>query len=117
MRPLAALLLVAACGGEDPSTIPPQCMTPPTFARDIAPIVERVCIRCHDEAKVNQAREGAPVGMNFNRYELITDKAAFADAITSGRQPPRDAMPPPESVTMEERGTVGTWRTCGYPAQ
>ena len=105
-------MLASSCGMAPGG--PPQCAVPPTFASSIKPITDRVCVRCHDSDKVNAARQGAPPALNFNTYELITDKSAFADAITSGRQPPVGITPPIE-ITADDRMLVSVWRECGYP--
>lgn len=115
---LLVLATVAACGGEAPVIgEPPECQsTPPTWARDIGPIAERLCVGCHSEMLVGAQRDGAPAGMDYDRFELFADRAAlsaFVDAITSGRQPP-PGMNPPLASTSEERGLVSLWRTCGF---
>lgn len=111
------MLLVVACGESAPIIeTPPECEVPPTYTRDIAPIVERACVRCHSEAAVGAARNGAPEGMDYDRYASFPDRpamAAFVDAITSGRQPPPNLVPP-VATTADERGLVSAWRTCGY---
>jgi len=104
--------LIAACGTEVPGPLP-QCVTSPTYAKDIKALSDRACVRCHDQDKVNMARQGAPLGLDFNTFELIADKSKFADAITSGREPPMNTMPAIE-ITAEERALVSNWRICGY---
>lgn len=108
---------LGACGdGTEPPVIPPECEDPPTFAVDVAPIIERTCLRCHSEELAGIFRNNAPVGMDYDRLELFPDeaaKSAFVDAITSGRQPPPGADPP-SPTTEEERITASAWKTCGY---
>ncbi len=106
-----------ACGGSEPVIEPPpECDVPPTYAQDVAPIVERACIRCHSEMITGPARNGAPEGLDYDRFALFPDRAAmaaFVDAITSGRQPP-PTLSPPLPTTADERALVSAWRTCGY---
>ena len=113
-RAALSLLLLAACGGGDDR--PDLCDQTPTFNRDIRPaIVEQKCIQCHSVTLTGPLREGAPDGMDFDDYATTKPNIeAFADAITSGRQPPRDLMPS-LATTKEERAVASKWRVCDYP--
>jgi hypothetical protein len=95
---------------------------PPSFAVDIAPIVQAKCLPCHSMNKVGPQRRGAPVGLDYDTWpEVMADEGGFADAVTSGTQPPMGVIPgtqPPVtssiSVTTAERESVGQWRSCGF---
>ena len=101
-----ALAVDTGCGQDDG---PGPCMNPPTFTRDIAPLAEAKCATCHAPGVI---RRGAPPDLNFDRWPSIEPVVAdFADAITSGRQPPPGVEP---AVTAEERQLVSLWRTCGF---
>ncbi|MBI4821668.1 MAG: hypothetical protein HY791_35735 [Deltaproteobacteria bacterium] len=107
-----ALVALAACGTADPVADP--CAEPPTFAQDIRPgVVERTCISCHTETKQGIVRQGATTGLDYDRYELITDLPGFADSITSGRMPP-PTLDPANPTSDVERAQVALWRKCGF---
>lgn len=113
MRRLFPLFLfVLGCGdgaGPDP------CEQSPTYTQDVAPIMAEQCLMCHSQDLQGAARNGAPMGVNFNTYELLEPNiAAAADNITSGRMPPMDA-PNTMPVPAEARRAVDAWRRCGYP--
>ncbi len=98
--------MVLGCGGDDGDG---RCDAPPTFAEDIAPIADAKCITCHAPGA---ARRGAPLNLNFDTWPAVEPVVeTFADAITSGRQPPVGFEP---TVTVEERALVSRWRTCGF---
>jgi hypothetical protein len=107
------LLLALACGKDPP---PDFCSDSPTFTNDIRPtIVEEKCIGCHSELLTGSARNGAPDDYNFDTYDstqpVLTE---FADAISSGREPPM-GLDPPLATTAAERDQVSKWRMCGFP--
>jgi uncharacterized membrane protein len=106
-------LLIGGCGESTTSDV---CASAPTFDRDIRPsLVEDKCINCHTTAKTGPERRGAPPDLNFDTYDTtLPNVDAFADAITSGRQPPPN-LEPPLSTTAEERDLVSVWRQCGFP--
>jgi hypothetical protein len=86
--PFAALLtLVGASptGYAQPS--------PPTFDRDVRPILDEVCSRCHNEKKANAGlnlgvfMDPATIGTKRDTWELIVDK------LKAGDMPPADEEP------------------------
>ncbi|MBI2375010.1 MAG: hypothetical protein HYV07_13520 [Deltaproteobacteria bacterium] len=114
MRKLVvALALGLGCGTADP--VEDQCTNAPTYSADLLPgVVTRACLSCHSETKVGRvARQSAPDGMDFDRFELVTEPGGLADSITSGRMPP-PSLDPPNPTTMEEREQVSLWRKCGF---
>lgn len=105
-------LLFSACG-TDP--IDP-CRDAPTYDTDIRRIVDDKCITCHAQALMGSARMGAPDTLDFDDYATIQPNLdALADAITSGREPPRDTPDAPPATSAVERQLVNEWRRCGYP--
>jgi uncharacterized membrane protein len=110
-----AVLAAAAAGCEGGGPID-TCAMAPTFTNDIRPtIIEVKCIGCHSAALQGSARNGAPDGLDFDTYESTEPNIrAFADSISSGREPPM-GLTPPLATTAEERDLVIDWRTCGYP--
>ncbi len=110
--PIAVLLAVLGCGGGANVDF---CTDAPTFSRDIRPtIVEEKCIQCHSSSLVGSARAGAPADLNFDTFESTqASLEVFADAISSGREPPM-GLNPPILTTAEERDRVSKWRMCGF---
>lgn len=109
---VVALLLWACSGQEGPDF----CADSPTFTNDIRPtIIEAKCIQCHSETLMGVARNGAPDGMNFDTYASTEPNIQdFANAISSGREPPM-GLNPPLVTSAAERDTVSRWRMCGFP--
>jgi hypothetical protein len=110
---VAALALAALGCGTDPNV--DFCSDAPTFTNQIRPtIVEEKCIQCHSEGLVGAARNGAPPDFNFDTYESTEPVLReFADAISSGREPPM-GLDPPLATTPAERDLVSKWRMCGF---
>ena len=112
-RSIALLgLLALACGQDLPADF---CTDAPTFTNEIRPtIVEEKCIQCHSEGLQGAARNGAPAELNFDTFDSTEPYLAqFADAISSGREPPM-GLDPPLVTTAEERDLVSKWRMCGF---
>lgn len=111
-----AFTVLGGCGSDPVEPVPPECKPPPGYAADIEPLVARACRGCHSSELSGPARRGAPVGLDYDSAaDLATPerRAAFIDAITSGRQPP-PTLEPPIEVTADERAQVSAWRLCGY---
>lgn len=74
-RLLPLLALVAACdgGGAEPA--------PPTWHDDVAPLVEKHCLRCHTEGRI------APFGLRTHA-DAQPWAAAMAHATGTGQMPP-----------------------------
>jgi hypothetical protein len=107
-----ALVLLLGCGD---GTQVDFCTDAPTFTNQIRPtLVEEKCIQCHSEGLLGPARNGAPNELNFDTYDSTEPHlAAFADAISSGREPPM-GLDPPLITTAAERELVAKWRMCGF---
>lgn len=108
---LVALLLGGCGSGGGPDI----CADAPTFTNDIRPIAQQKCVQCHSQTLVGDARNGAPAGLDFDTYETTQPNIqAFADAISSGREPPM-GLDPPVATSAAERDTVSRWRLCSFP--
>jgi hypothetical protein len=110
---LAALALaLAGCGGT--SKRMDQCAGAPTFATVVFPnVVMPKCLPCHSMTVMGTNRMGAPVGLDFDTYDLVKPNIEmFADAITSGLEPP---MSSGITTTKADRSAVITWRMCNFP--
>jgi hypothetical protein len=111
-RLLGLLVLVAACSGDPPD----PCAEAPTYDPDIKALVATYCIDCHAKGVMGGDRMGAPVGLDFDDYAtLMANLDDFADAFTSGVEPPRDNPEAPPATSGAEREIVNEWRRCGYP--
>lgn len=88
------LLLGASSGCGDDRV---ECSLPArvTYRDDIAPMVERNCLRCHSKKNEGADRNAAPVGVNFDSYRDIypwADKAA--ERVAAQTMPPDAALDP-----------------------
>ena len=96
----------SSSGGTCPDDLPAACpASPPSYAKDVAPVIQQSCTPCH-----------APGGREASR--LLTDYAgAFANRgpalnqIHACRMPPQDAPP----LGAGGKNTLLTWLVCGAP--
>ena len=113
--------LLGACGGQDttgsggsggsggsascPNDLPEKCPSPePSYAADIAPLVEARCLPCHS---AGGPASGEPLGT----YALVHDKrsAVLNQVYACKMPPPGDAEP----LDSTERATLLAWLICG----
>ena len=87
---------------------------PPTFHRDVRPITEASCIRCHDDSGVGP--------FPLTTYEQVAERADLvADAVADRRMPPwlaGDGCNEYEgdwSLSQDEIDTIVTWAADGAP--
>ena len=94
----------AACPLGDAS----GCVPPPTYARDIAPLVQRTCMPCHAAGGVAADR---PLS---SRAELTLLETTVIGTVNGCTMPPADAgtdamMGPADRTELEQ------WFICGAP--
>jgi uncharacterized membrane protein len=89
-------------------------LTYDSFAQDF---FTAYCVRCHASTNVGAARNGAPVGYDWDVLASVRAHAAQMDrqaAIGSNRanrfMPPNGTMP-----SDDERRQLGEWLACGAP--
>lgn len=137
----AVLLAASACGGEevdapvedagagghaghehhhaDGVATGARCpdVDPPSWEGFGRAFLEQYCNRCHAVAVVGGAREGAPVGADFDTVEAVRAAAEHLDLMAGmGPQAHNDAMPPDGAMpTHEERMRLAEWLACGAP--
>lgn len=120
-RSLATLLVLAgglafpACSGDSKPADPPACPgvteatcpdSVPSYASDIAPIIDAQCNHCHSPG-------------NADGLWPLTDQESvneWTDTIL--RQIRACAQPPVDSgyaLTLEDRQTLEAWLVCGAP--
>jgi uncharacterized membrane protein len=106
----AGLLLVGACGGDDNLPIVDcDAVTVPTYAQ--LTILD-TCTGCHASVLEGNERGGAPLGVDFDTYELAAEHAEHGVAeVYEG------AMPPPGigETTPQQRQDFYAWALCGTP--
>jgi hypothetical protein len=107
---LASPALLAIMGGAHQQ----KDATPPTYAKDIAPILNARCITCHSETKI------AP--FSLIGYENAKKWApTIADVTASGYMPPWKAkagygdFKNNPSLTTEQKALVDRWAKAGAP--
>jgi hypothetical protein len=93
-----------ACG----STQPRGCVEPsPSFARDVAPILERRCFACHANGGI------AADDHDFSRFATLhAQKDAVIVEVSACAMPPSDA---PTTLALDEADTLLQWAACGAP--
>ena len=97
-RPSARDARVALCRLEAPTA----CPEPPVRYADIAPIVERRCLSCHNGQGPNWSLIG---------YQHVADwQDTIRSAMLDCTMPPGEANLP---MTVEERMTILAWIRCG----
>jgi hypothetical protein len=117
---LAALLLVLLCGcsapdpppvtprdaGSCPNDLPKACPSPqPSYAKDVAPIIEARCTGCHAPNR----QEASILLTDYDHVNKV--KSEVLTNLYGCRMPP-DGEPAP---TEEERQAILGWLVCGAP--
>lgn len=117
MRPLLMLLPLAAVGlvaarGENPK--PARAPAKPTYAKDVAPIVNRACVSCH--------RSGEVAPFSLSGYDSAKKWSAMTAAVTkTKRMPPWKAeagygeFQHENRLTDVEIQTLANWAATGAP--
>lgn len=87
---------------------------PPTYTRDVAPILDSRCVNCHQDGGI------APFGLTTYE-EASTFASLIADAVTDRRMPPAQPVPgcqdyvPDPSLSDEEIAAISDWADAGAP--
>jgi uncharacterized membrane protein len=129
LHALSVLLLVAGCssdGGSDHETgevegketgsvCPPNSTV--TYDEFVKPFMQDFCVRCHSSTLKDDARNGAPLGHDFDTeagvrvvgHHVDENAAAGPDAVNT-IMPPSDPKP-----SEEKRRMLGEWLACNPP--
>jgi hypothetical protein len=102
---LCPLLLGACSIGEkvDPALIPER----PTYAEDIAPILDSYCTACHDA----DGPLGAIDGVDLSSYDEVVAEFREVELEVGA-----DSMPPSgKGLTGLEKATLERWSKQGFP--
>jgi len=98
------LASVMAC----PPAAPSSCPETPSYAKDIAPLIERACVPCHSSGGVAADRDLTTYA-NVVRLETTN----FVQ-INGCVMPPADAGPD-ASLSLQDRTELLQWFVCGSP--
>ena len=109
---MVAIVAAAATVAFDPSlSAHKTAVSPYTFHRDVLPIFEARCARCHGE--------GAPSGLSLLRYESARAAAwPLRQQLVAGHMPPwfaEGAFASPPPLSARELNVLITWATGGTP--
>ena len=119
-RQLAVIALLWGCGTDPPAQgtfSQSVCPTvdPPTFASFGQTFFTQYCIVCHSTTKTGDARQGAPVTIDFDTETLVREntsridkQAAFGPAAMNTLMP---IFPNPQP-TDDERIQLGQFIAC-----
>lgn len=90
-----------------PHDLPASCPTPPpSYARDIQPILATRCLGCHGDGGVAQSIH------DYTTYAgVLANRSAILDQVYVCAMPPPNAGAP----TTGERQKLLAWLVCGAP--
>ena len=92
----------ASCPRDEPAACP---STPPSYAHDIAPLVEEYCSQCHNP-------QGSAFDEPISTYaDLYSRRVDALDQLYDCEMP----MSPAPQPTIADRITLLTWFVCGAP--
>jgi hypothetical protein len=118
----AALLSIAACGGEDttrpiaPGTDATAALDVPTYGEHVAPIFNEKCVRCHQEGGIGPFRldDYATARSWGNRIAAATEARVMPPYLmeTGGDCGSFDET---TALSEEQIATIGSWVRNGAP--
>lgn len=104
----SVLFLLCCCNGPDETPI--ECVD--TWDSWAEGHLRTWCTPCHSSYLPEGQRYGAPLGIDFDRYETTLGYAAAIAGVATG---PTPTMPPEGGASAEERQRLADWVTCGAP--
>ncbi len=107
-------VIAAGCGDKaDPLSAPMgggNGADSPTYVQDVKSILDQNCLPCHSTSRSGAQRNGAPLTVNFNTYELAVANSERANArLQAG------TMPPTGGLDAQLRATFLEWLADGTP--
>ncbi len=80
-----------------------------------ARIFARSCLVCHSSENTGEARNNAPVGIDFDNYTdaLASGDKAIARAVTFMNMPPSFSSAP--RLSEEQKQALANWQALGFP--
>ena len=106
----AAQAFALGCSSGAPATcpndLPASCAaTPPSYARDVAPILASKCVVCHGPGGVESNRD-------LSSYDHVHAlRSSVLNQVHACAMPPADG----EALTAPERATLLGWLVCSAP--
>ena len=114
---LALSLVLAACGSSPGALTGSSCPTaaPPTYATFGQAFFQSYCLGCHSQSRTGEARNGAPVTIDFDTRSLVREntsdidkQAAFGPKARNTLMPSGDQPGPSDA----ERIRLGEYIAC-----
>lgn len=98
-----------AGGTADEQSPAGECADAPSF--DEVTAFSEVCTNCHDSSLALADRNFAPLGWDFDKYEVASMKAEdIQNAVEEGYMPP-----PGYTLTEAQKAQLLQWVACGTP--
>ncbi len=84
--------------------------TPPSWAKDVQPIIENYCITCHEPGGNGEALA------DLTSYAYVyRSRSSILTQVYQCLMPNQDASPPPPELTTDQRETIVAWVACNAP--
>jgi uncharacterized membrane protein len=120
---LSAVLWMSGCAGTDEHHLGEptgaSCPTGSTLSYQNfgQTFMTSYCTRCHSSSVTGAARQGAPIGVNYDTVEGVRAHAEMIDLhAAAGPNAVNTEMPPSGLLPPEaERRQLGEWLACGAP--
>jgi hypothetical protein len=111
---MTALWWLIACGTEpvEPVEPPASCDDSITWDSFAAGYVQTWCTPCHSEHVAEADRQGAPVGLDFDRWSQVV---AWIDRVEARSTGPDADMPPLGGTRPDDVERFAGWLRCGAP--
>jgi hypothetical protein len=97
-----------------PATTDTDCDPDVTWESFAAGTIKTWCTPCHSATVPVTERAGAPLGVDFDRYEDVVLHGPSVAVRVSGDSP---SMPPSGGLTEVERAKLADWILCGAPIE
>jgi WD40 repeat protein len=115
---VCGLVLVGSAQAPAPSAAPATPVMPPDFARDVVPILEANCLKCHNTAKQEgglliESHEDLMRGGDSGTSPIIAGQPDESPLIrqVEGRAKPK--MPPKRDLQPDEIAVLRAWIAAG----
>ncbi len=103
-------------GSTTGATCPPSnTLTAQSFG---TAFLQAYCLSCHSQSVTGDARQGAPLGLDFDTLGEVHLQLPLIDThAAAGPRATNTAMPPAQhpQPTQQEREKLGQWLACGAP--
>jgi hypothetical protein len=118
LAPAVVLGSIAACsngrsdpGGQACPVVSTDCpSTPPSWTKDVEPIVQSSCLECHSEGGIEW-----PLWDLSSYASVYRNRAAVLTQVYQCLMPSQDASPHVPPLTSDQRETIVSWIACNAP--